>query len=169
MRGPRPVYLAAALGAALLVSAVGAHALQGLGGTLGPGSSHYVQVVQADDSGVLAGLATHTEEGPLGIGDETTPATEGWIVAHPEDVEPTSSAKVLDDVPFQDPNGGTWTEHKVQMGDAVAWVVPVGDVRHDPTLDDEYNFALVVDWDEVPQDSDLETSYVSSLELVQAD
>lgn len=167
MRGPRFVWLVAAIGAALLAVAVGAHALEGIGGPLAAGGAHYVEVVQTDGSGVIAGLATETEQGPLGLTDTTRPAAGGWIVAHPEGTEPTGEARVVEEIPFEDPNGGTWMEREVQFGDTTAWAVPLDQARHDPTLDARYNFALYVDWDQVPQDSDITTSYVDELTLVE--
>lgn len=162
MRGTRSAWFVVALAASLLAVAVGAHALHGLGGAPEAGGSHYVQVVQADDS-VIAGLVTETEQGPLGLTSQTRAATSGWVLAHPENVEPTEEVRVAEEIPFEDPNGGTWTEREVRIGNATAWAVPVDQARHDPTLDAEYNFALVVDWDEVPQDQDLTTTYVDQL------
>jgi hypothetical protein len=169
MRGPRPVWLVAALGAALLAVAVGAHALEGLGGTLATGEAHYVEVVQVDGSGVLAGLVTETDEGPLGLTSDTTPKTSGWVVAHPPsvDVQEGQEVQVTEEIPFEDPNGGTWTERRVQIGNATAWAVPVDHARQDPTLEAAYNFALVVDWDQVPQEEDLVTTYVDELALAE--
>lgn len=163
MRDPRPLWLVAALGVSLLTVAVGAHALQGLGGPLASGEAHFVEVVQADDSGVLAGLVTQTETGPLGLGEDRRAATSGWVVAHPENVEPGEELRVVDEIPFEDPNGGVWMEREVRIGDTTAWAVPLDQTRHDPTIDADYNFAIVVDWDKVPEDQDLTTTYVDEL------
>lgn len=168
MRGPRSLWLVASLGVALLTVAAGAHALQGLGGPLATGDSHYVQVVQTDGSGVLAGLVTQTEQGPLGLTSEQSPAETGWVLVHPENVEPTEEVAVEDETAFEDPNGGTWAQREVRIGNATAWAVPLDQARHDPTLDARYNFALVVDWDQVPEGQDLATSYVDDLRLVDA-
>lgn len=166
MRGPRPVWLIAALGAALLAVAVGAHALEGLGGPLASGGSHYVEVVQTDGSGVIAGLVTETDEGPIGFTSEQRTVETGWMLVHPEDTEPADELTVVDELAFEDPNGGEWMQRQVELDGTTAWVVPVDEARHDPTLDAPYNFAVVVDWDEVPEDQDLTTTYVDSVELV---
>lgn len=167
MRGPRTGWLIAALTVALLAVAVGAHAIGGLTGSMEAGEAHFVEVVQTDSSGVIAGLVTETEEGPLGLTSESVPTASGWVVAHPEGTEVSEEARVVDEIPFEDPNGGAWAEREVRMGeDTTAWVVPLDQARHDPTLDAEYNFALVVDWDQVPEDLDITTSYVDELTLV---
>lgn len=166
MRGPRSVWLVVAVGVSLLAVAVGAHALGGLT-SLEAGGSHYVEVVQTDASGVIAGLATQTQEGPLGLTSSTEPVTRGWVVAHPGsvDVREGQTVEVSEEMPFEDPNGGTWTEREIRVDGQPAWAVPVDVVREDPTLEAGYNFALVVDWDQVPQDEELTTSYVQELEL----
>lgn len=166
MRGPRTIWLVTALGVALLAVAVSAHALEGLGGPLAASESHYVQVVESDSSGVLAGMVTETEEGPLGLTEQQVPTRSGWVIVHPEDVDPTGHAKVTEDIPFEDPNGGAWDESRVEIANATAWVVSVDQVRYDATLEGDYNFAVVVDWDHVPEDQDLEVTYEPSLELV---
>lgn len=167
VRGPRPVYLVAALGVALLAAAVGAHALEGLGGPLAAGDAHYVSVTQADRSGLFAGLVSHDEIGLFGVSVAERPVSEGWIVAHPDDatVVEGARAEVLEDIPFEDPNGGTWLEQRVRIGEHTAWIVPVDVPRYDETLDGEYNFALVVDWQLVPEGSDLAMTHVSDLDL----
>lgn len=166
MRGPRTLWLLVALGASLLAVAVGAHALGSLDG-LQAGGSHYVEVVQTDSSGVVAGLATRTTEGPLGLTGSTETLRTGWVVVHPEDVDVREGqqVEVADEIPFEDPNGGTWMEREIRLDGQAAWAVPVDVAREDPTLDGAYNFAVVVDWDQVPEDAGLATSYVEELEL----
>lgn len=166
MRGPRSVWLVATLGVALLAAAVGAQALEGLGGTLAAGEAHYAEVTQVDSSGLLAGLITE-ESSLLGVTVDQRPVASGWIIAHPDTVEPGQTARVVDDIPFDDPNGGTWLEREVEIDGETAWAVPVDVARYDPTLKGEYNFALVVDWDDVPEDATLQTTYVDHLALIE--
>lgn len=165
MRGPRPLWLVAALGVSLLALAVGAGALQRVGPGLDSGGSHYVQVVHSGDAEVVAGQVTETATGPLGLREETRPAREGWVLVHPPGLDPDAPAHVREEIPFQDPNGGSWMEREVRVDNATAWAVPVGPSLHDDTLDADYNFAVVVEWDEVEGD-ELETTYLESIELV---
>ncbi|PSG97388.1 hypothetical protein BRD56_05560 [Thermoplasmatales archaeon SW_10_69_26] len=167
MRGPRSVWSIATLAVALLAVAVGGHALQGAQAPLSGEGSHYVQVVQTDGSGVVAGLVTETTEGPLGLSSDRSVADEGWVIVHPEDVEARSEVELREEIPFEDPNGGSWMEREVAIGTATAWTVPVGQPREDASLDGPYNFAVVVDWDQVPEDSDLTTTYVDEISFVE--
>jgi hypothetical protein len=169
MRGSRLGWFVAALAVALLAVAVGAHALGGLDG-LEAGSSHYVEVVDTDSSGVLAGSVTQTERGPLGLTGETVAVETGWVVAHPEGAELGSGPlEVREEIPFEDPNGGTWLQREVTVDGQVGWAVPVDVVREDPTLGAPYNFALVVDTSEVPDDATLTATYHATLDLVEGD
>jgi hypothetical protein len=167
MRGPRSVWSIATLAVALLAVAVGGHALQGAQAPLSDEGSHYVQVVQTDGSGVVAGLVTETTEGTLGLSSDRSVADEGWVIVHPEDVEARSEVELREEIPFEDPNGGSWMEREVAIGNSTAWTVPVGQPHDDASLDGPYNFAVVVDWDQVPEDSDLTTTYVDEISFVE--
>lgn len=165
MRGPRNVWIAAWLGVLLVGATVSANALGALGGTLAPGRSHYVQVVGSDDSGVLAGLVTQTSQGPLGLRETTVAAEDGWVIAHPVNATVDAGFEVVDERTFTDPNGATWTVYTLADGATTAWAVQLGPVHHDASLDGKYNFVLAVDWDEVPEGENLETTFDRDFEL----
>lgn len=143
-----------------------------LGGVAEGGRTMHVTVTTNDELGVVAGLVTESLQGPLGLdlGSETTPE-QGWIVLAPEDAPAIEDATltVTDETPFTDPNGGTWLSREVTYEGTTAWAVPIGQAREDPTLESTYNFALVVDWGQVPDDADLTASYHETLELTEPD
>jgi hypothetical protein len=162
------VLFALCTGASLAVLTVVGAGAWGLGGLLGTGETLYVQLVGSDDLGVVTGLATKQSRGPFGLGSSaTTELASGWVVVVPEGQALPGAApvEVTDDLAFTDPNGSTWLAREVRYGGLVAWVVPIGHTTYDATLDAEYNWALVVDWDKVPAGSSVVASLVPSLAL----
>lgn len=153
----------------LILGTVGGSAL-GLGATtLTPGTTNHVQVVEADQGlGLMAGLVLTESPKILGIATGSPQApTTGWVVAHPsgQAFDPGAVAGLSDRFPFEDPNGGTWEAVEIDTPGGPVWAVQVDEVRQDATLDGGYNWAIVVDWDEVPEDQDLTVTYVDELEI----
>ncbi len=142
----------------------------GLGTTqISPGTTNHVQVVDTDQGlGLMAGLVMTESPTILGIATGSPePVGAGWVVAHPADqsFDPAADVMVTDRFTFEDPNGGSWEALELSTPTGPAWAVPIGEVRHDATLDGAYNWAVVVDWDEVPQDQDVTVTYLGSLEI----
>lgn len=155
---------------ALTVLALAIPAAGGFGALLEAGTITHVEVAQASDVGVVAGKVTVQTQGPFGlpVGGDTVAPDGGWVVLHVKGDRLLGDGPltVTDEMPFEDPNGGTWLAREVQGADgAVGWVVPVGEVHHDPTIDRAYNFAAIVDWSQVPEDGELTVSYHRSLPL----
>lgn len=161
-------WLLPATGLAVLI-AVSAGVAGGLGGLLEAGQTSYVEIVDQTNLGVVAGEVTVQEDRPLGlsIGADREVPDGGWVVLHAKGDRLLGSGplETTDETPFEDPNGGTWLSREVSNGEATGWVVPVGSPHYDATLDDTYNFAVVVDWDEVPEDAALVASYHEDLPL----
>lgn len=131
-----------------------------------PGTSHHVQVVDSQRLGVLAGLVTETPRQFLGLElGSPSPATTGYalVAVEGQPLDPEGPLSLTDAFPFTDPNGGRWEAIEIHQGGTVAWAVPVGPALEDDTLGQAYNWALVVDWDEVPEDKDLEVTWVADL------
>lgn len=153
----------------LILGIFGGSAL-GLGATtLTPGTTNHVQVVETDRGlGLMAGLVLTESPRILGIptGSPEAP-TGGWVVAHASDqtFDPGTVLGISDRFPFEDPNGGTWEAVEIDTPGGPVWAVQVDQVRQDDTLDGGYNWAVVVDWDEVPEDQDLTVTYFEELEL----
>lgn len=161
--------LLAVLAIGLSVTLIAATAASGaLGGVLQAGQTQHVQVTTNDQYGVVAGLVTQRATGPFGLdlGHASTP-THGWIVMTPDGAPGPDgeTLTVTEEMPFEDPNGGTWLSREVRYGGTTAWVVPIGQTYEDPTLDGAYNFALVVDWGQVPPGAGLTASYHETLDL----
>jgi hypothetical protein len=165
MRGSRNLWIAVWIGALLVGATVSATALGTLGGSVQSGSSQFATVVRSDASGVVAGLAAETTEGPLGLRESTQTLESGWVLAHPKGQAPTGTLDVAGERTFTDPNGGTWTVLELENDGSTAWAVQVDGTRYDSDLDGEYNFAIVVEWDQVPEGEDLTTSYQGTLDL----
>lgn len=167
MRARTTILTALALGlpAVLLAASVPGGALAGV---LQAGTTQHVQVTTNGQHGVVAGLVTTRTTGPFGLdlGQGSTP-TDGWVLLAPEDAPRPEgqTLTVTDEMPFEDPNGGTWLSREVRYGATTAWVVPIGERFEDPTLGEAYNFALIVDWGQVPQGASLTASYHETLDL----
>lgn len=171
MPAQRATWTLTATGATLAVVLVSAAAF-GLGGwqaAVDGGESVHVQVVDSHTLGVIAGMVTVEESGLFGFQAKTTPAEGGWAVVHPEGLalpgDGALEARVTDDLAFTDPNGATWMAHEASFEGGTIWVVPIGSATHDPTLEADYNFALVVDWSQVPADEDLTVTHLPELTL----
>lgn len=153
----------------VILAVVGPSAL-GLGTTrLTPGTTNHIEVVQTEHGlGLMAGLVMTESPKVLGIATGSPQAaTAGWVVAHPtnQSFDPAAALTVTDRFSFEDPNGGSWEAIELSTPAGPAWVVPVGEVHHDATLEGAYNWAVVVDWDEVPEDQDVTVTYLEELDI----
>ena len=169
MNGPTRLSVVVCTGALVAALLLVGSGLAGKGGSpASPGETLQVQLVDTERLGVIAGLATLEEARFLGLGTTTTIPSAGWAVLVPEARAPPTAGTpltVVDDLPFVDPNGGTWLGREVVYDQGIAWVVPLGPVLHDATLEADYNFALVVDWSQVPAGTDLTIHYEPVLTL----
>ena len=141
---------------------------QGPGGTLSAGETLQIEVVDTDTLGIVAGLVTLHRTGPLGLELGTTTADAGgWVVLAPPnvDVVTAQTVAVTDDLAFTDPNGATWLARQLDIDGHAAWAVPVGHTLYEPTLGTDYNWALVVDWNDVPEGLELSATFVDELPL----
>lgn len=159
----------AALAGLTTLLAVSATVAGGLGGLLAQGETTHIRVVETNRFGVVAGLVTVEEPRPLGplFGTETTVPDGGWVVLHAKGDRLLGDGPltVTEEMPFSDPNGGTWPVREVTSQGGTGWVVPVGSLLYDETLDGRYNFAAVVDWEKVPEDADLVASFHEEIDL----
>lgn len=152
-----------ALAASLLLAAT---ALAGGPTLLETGTTHHIELtVPSQNLDVIAGHITTTTTTNLGLTMATEPATHGWVLITPDTTpQPQSGTlEVTEERSFQDPNGGTWTTLEVTIDETTAWIAHVDEPRNDPTLQASYNFAAIIDHNQVPNGADLTATYHDTL------